>query len=100
MKDDNIFSLSCKDKSSKSSLVANSFNIEAISSGLEPYLSILFAISSVDFSWIAEEKSLEEVKIGVVKKSQETKKIAYELASKLSKGDIVVLSRRLRCRKD
>ena len=36
----------------------------------------------------------------ISRNEQETKKIAYELASKLSKGDIVVLSRRFRCWKD
>lgn len=36
----------------------------------------------------------------ISKSEEETKKIAYELASKLTKGDIVVLSRRFRCRKD
>ena len=36
----------------------------------------------------------------ISKSEQETKKIAYELASKLSKGDVVVLSRRFRSRKD
>lgn len=30
----------------------------------------------------------------ISKSEQETKKIAYEIASKLSKGDIIVLSRR------
>ena len=36
----------------------------------------------------------------ISKSEEETKKIAYELASKLTKGDIVVLSRRFGRRKD
>ena len=36
----------------------------------------------------------------ISKSEQETKKIAYELASKLSKGDVVILSRRFRCWKN
>ncbi|MGN1301019.1 MAG: hypothetical protein ACI4U9_00565 [Clostridia bacterium] len=36
----------------------------------------------------------------ISKSEEETKKIAYELASKLTKGDVVVLSRRFRRRKD
>ena len=31
---------------------------------------------------------------------QETKKIAYKLASKLSKGDVIILSRRFRGREN
>ena len=33
----------------------------------------------------------------ISKSEEETKKIAYKIASKLSVGDIVVLSRRFRC---
>ena len=36
----------------------------------------------------------------ISKNEEETKKIAYELASKLTKGDVVVLSRRFRRRKN
>ena len=36
----------------------------------------------------------------ISKSEQETKKIAYELASKLSKGDVIILSRRFRCWKN
>ncbi len=36
----------------------------------------------------------------ISKSEEETKKIAYELASKLSKGDVVILSRGFRCRED
>ena len=36
----------------------------------------------------------------ISKSEEETKKIAYELAAKLTKGDIVVLSRRFRSREN
>ena len=34
----------------------------------------------------------------ISKSEEETKKIAYEFASKLTKGDVIVLSRRFGCR--